>query len=67
MNLRAKGFYLENADEISKVEVREHEERREIMAEIQRRQNELLAVIGGDDEEASLAATEELKQLTHLI
>jgi hypothetical protein len=50
MNLKAKGFFLDNADEMCKLEFREFEEKRDKVKELYRKQNDLLSLMDGDDE-----------------
>jgi hypothetical protein len=64
MNLKAKGFFLDNADEMCKLEFREIEEKRDKVKELYRKQNDLLSLMDGDDEQLAFQATEELRQLT---
>jgi hypothetical protein len=60
MNLKAKGFYLDNADEMSKLEVREYNQRKQRYKEIHRKHTELLQLmkssksLGGDDDTRSV-------------
>ena len=49
MNLNAKGFYLDNAEDMCRIEWQEETERKIRMRDMLRRQNELLRVIGGVD------------------
>lgn len=64
MNLKAKGFFLDNADDICRQEFQEHLGKKDRMKEMFKRQNELLNIIGGKDEMKALQASEDLRKLT---
>ncbi len=64
MNLKAKGFFLDNADDICRLETQEQNSKKDQMKEMLRKQNELLNLIGGNDEQAALQASEDLRKLT---
>ena len=65
MNLRAKGFYLDNAEEICALEFREKEEHFKKMKQMKKKQSELLAIIESGDAEEALEAATELQELSH--
>ena len=67
MNLRAKGFYLDNAEEMSARELRERDEHLARIREIKKRQSELLAVLENAEAEEALEAAELLKELSQQI
>lgn len=64
MNLKAKGFFLDNADDICRMENLEQSSKKDQMKEMFRKQNELLNLIGGYDEQMAVQASEDLRKLT---
>ena len=60
MNLRAKGFFLDNAEDIVALESREKEDHFYRMKELKKKQSELLAILDDEDPEIALAAANEL-------
>lgn len=57
MNLKAKGFYLDNADELCKLEFHEIEQRKERYKYFKKKKHELLQMlIKGDDDDKSIQA-----------
>ena len=64
MNLLAKGFFLDNADDICRLKNQEQNSKKDQMKEMLRKQNELLNLIGENDEQAAIQASEDLRKLT---
>jgi hypothetical protein len=64
MNLRAKGFFLDNAEEIIALESREKVDHFHRMKELKKKYGELLALLDDEDPEVALAAANELQELS---
>ena len=60
MNLQAKGFFLDNAEDMCKSERKETEIKRRKVREMRKRTTKLLSVINGSDENASSKARHQL-------
>jgi len=64
MNLRAKGFFLDNAGDITQLAKREREDYTQRVKEMKKKQSMLLTVISGSDAQKGVEAAEELRELS---